>query len=392
VNQDSLLVDAERKLFAVADGVGGGKAGEVASQLLTSMLHERLAKVIDGFETNGVTDDAACRDEIIQELTPAIVEASEAIYRLGRTSAEYEGMATTATIMQVVESTAVIAHVGDSRLYIMRGDEHYQLTEDHTLVQQLVRRRAIQPEEVAAFPHRNVIIRSVGHSPSVQVDALVLEMLPGDRLVLCTDGLTDHVGPDEIHRITTSLPPREATSRLIERANEEGGSDNISVIVIEVAGGTETTAVLRTEKKADILRNIFLFRELSFPQMVRVMGALQEVRFDSGEVIIRGDAPGDDLFIIIQGQAVAKRRGVTLATFGPGDYFGELGLLGGQVRSATVTATHACSLLKLSRSDFLALIDNDQQLAVRLLWRLLQQVAERLRTATSDLSDPSRPR
>ncbi len=385
-NEDSLLIDPDLSLYLVADGVGGGAAGEIASGMVTALLHAKVAEAMNELKRRGIHAEAKTRDTIMNALRPAFSGASEQIYTRGRNELSCRGMASTGTLLQVVGSTGIVGHVGDSRLYMVRGDQIYQITEDHTLFQQLLNRGGLTPEDAKNFPHKNVLSRSVGTQPHVEIDLLLVDVVPGDKFVLCSDGLTDLIMPPEILHTTLNLSPREAVSRLIERANEEGGLDNITVIIVEASGELPTTRRLRTEQKVNYLKEVFLFKELTFPETVRVLRVVREIQAKHGDVIIREGDTGDELFILVEGQVDVSQGTVHLTTIEPGSHFGELGLIGDGIRSATVTARGECVLLGIRRKDFFDLVNGDHNLAVRLMWGFLRNLGGRMKSLSADVT------
>jgi len=385
-NEDSLLIDPDLSLYLVADGVGGGAAGEIASGMVTALLHAKVAEAMNELKRRGIDAEAKTRDTIMNALRPAFSGASEQIYTRGRNELSCRGMASTGTLLQVVGSTGIVGHVGDSRLYMVRGDQIYQITEDHTLFQQLLNRGGLTPEDAKNFPHKNVLSRSVGTQPHVEIDLLLVDVVPGDKFVLCSDGLTDLIMPPEILHTTLNLSPREAVSRLIERANEEGGLDNITVIIVEASGELPTTRRLRTEQKVNYLKEVFLFKELTFPETVRVLRVVREIQAKHGDVIIREGDTGDELFILVEGQVDVSQGTVHLTTIEPGSHFGELGLIGDGIRSATVTARGECVLLGIRRKDFFDLVNGDHNLAVRLMWGFLRNLGGRMKSLSADVT------
>jgi protein phosphatase len=216
-NEDAYVVDPP--LFAVADGMGGAQAGEVASQLAAAVLRGSGA---------GESDPE-------QRVVALIQEANRQIYERARSDAHASGMGTTITVAMLAQDAVAIGHVGDSRAYRIRGGELEQLTEDHSLVADLMRSGRLTPEEAETHPQRSVITRALGTDPDVDVDTLAVEAAPGDVFLLCSDGLTTMVGDDEILqalRDTESL--EEAAKTLVKAANRRGGEDNITIVLFTV--------------------------------------------------------------------------------------------------------------------------------------------------------------
>ena len=219
VNEDRFLV--ADSLFAVADGLGGHQAGEVASKTAV--------------ETLGSSFD----DHTVDGLIGAVLKANHAVWQLARDNPDLQGMATTMTAVALVdeddEERLALVNVGDSRAYLLQRGELEQLTEDHSLVEQLVREGRLTSEEAAIHPQRSIITRALGLDPEVEVDSWQLIPYEGDRLLLCSDGLTNEVTNEDIastlRRVTD---PGAAAQDLVEQARAHGGNDNITVVVVDV--------------------------------------------------------------------------------------------------------------------------------------------------------------
>lgn len=217
-------------VFAVADGMGGHVAGEVASQ--TAL--EPLAGIDDGRWPTAAQAERALAD--------AVRSANHEVVEKAASDRALRGMGTTLTAVLVREGRLHVAHVGDSRAYLLRPDEGMsQLTTDHTLVEQLVQEGRLSRDEIATHPQRSVITRAIGVETTVEVDTLApLELRPGDQVLLCSDGLTGPVGDDEIRRLLTASPdPDEACAQLVAAANAAGGPDNITVVLLRVVDPEE---------------------------------------------------------------------------------------------------------------------------------------------------------
>jgi PPM family protein phosphatase len=213
-NEDAYLNDAP--LFAVADGMGGHQGGEVASRLALETL-EVLFKRGRG------------------TLADHLREANRAVFERSGRDAAVAGMGTTLTAAVAEAGRLRLAHVGDSRAYLLRDGRLRMLTEDHTLVQRMVERGEITEQEANVHPHRSMLTRTIGTEPDVQIDEGVLDAQDGDRILLCSDGLTGMVGDEQIERILRDASePRDAVRDLVRAANAAGGVDNITVIVLDL--------------------------------------------------------------------------------------------------------------------------------------------------------------
>jgi len=222
-NEDSLCVCPELGLFAVADGMGGHRAGEVASRKALEELERYLRSRL---QTAG---DAASL------LVQGVQEANRLVHQLSVHQPDCQGMGTTLSAALVQEPLLHLAHVGDSRGYLLREGKIVQLTEDHSLVQELVKSGGLTAEQAREHPRRNVLTRALGIAPRVAVDCLTVTLSPGDRVLLCTDGLTGHLRTEEIAAlIYRHDEPERAVRELIRAALDRGGSDNITIILLAV--------------------------------------------------------------------------------------------------------------------------------------------------------------
>ncbi len=237
-NQDLALVAGD--LVAVADGMGGHAGGEVAARTAVRVLQE-----------------AFDRDHSADGLRSAADRANREIFDRSERERELRGMGTTLTAAAVVsgrdgERLAVV-NVGDSRAYLLNGGRLSRLTEDHSLVEEMVRHGELSPDEAAVHPHRHILTRALGIDPGVEIDSWLLDLQPGARLLLCSDGLTNECGDDEIALILTEYEdPSEAAQALVQQALDHGGSDNVTVVVADVVDAPPSAAATapRTTKEA----------------------------------------------------------------------------------------------------------------------------------------------
>jgi PPM family protein phosphatase len=240
-NEDAYV--CEPPLFAVADGIGGAQAGELASSLAAA----------------AVRDDSQDGDVDGRERVQALIqEANRRVYQRQAQDAAVSGMGTTMTVALVEGDHVWIGHVGDSRAYLIRGGRLEQLTEDHSLVAELVRSGRLSPEEAETHPQRSVVTRALGTDPDVDVDTFSVETMPGDLFLLCSDGLTTMVDDDailaEIDKHRDNL--RAAAKALVRAANRGGGEDNITIVFFEIAAEQaedgERTVRLPAQRREDV--------------------------------------------------------------------------------------------------------------------------------------------
>jgi protein phosphatase len=219
--EDEELLAAKGSLFLVADGMGGHSAGEVASRLAVEFISRFYYE-----NTN----------EPRESLRNAFLEANREIHRASLQNESLAGMGTTCTALVLINHSAIAAHIGDSRLYLVRDDQIYLMTEDHSAVMEMVKRGWLSLEEARHHPDKNVILRAMGSHPEVEVSIwdAPFPVRVGDRFLLCSDGLYDLVEDEEIRQIVTANQPSGACETLIAMAKERGGHDNITVAVISL--------------------------------------------------------------------------------------------------------------------------------------------------------------
>ena len=233
-NEDSLLIDVDLGLFVVADGMGGHAGGATASRLAVETIRGELLEARKE-EPSLFGSGAEGEDNPLPDLLGQAVERSCAvIFQAAQAEPELSGMGTTVTAVLVDGRGAFVAHVGDSRAYLLRSGHIYQVTQDHSLVAEQLRMGAISADEARNSRFKNIITRSVGFEQSVQVDLMGLELEPGDSIVVCCDGLSNMVEDREILALIEQHGV-DAVEALVDLANERGGDDNITVALIQLA-------------------------------------------------------------------------------------------------------------------------------------------------------------
>jgi protein phosphatase len=225
-NQDNFILVPEQNLFVVADGMGGHKGGETASAIA-------VATIADFYKSGSPGNNP------VKRMQQAIVAANAAIQKKGSTDASLQGMGTTTVAIHFNGTRAFVGHVGDSRCYLVHPDRIWQVTRDHSLVQEKLRAGLITRAQLKTDRMKNVITRSVGFEDEVNVDVYQLEPHPGDVFVMCSDGLSGMVDDSEIKDIISDLvfnkgDAEGACKQLIDSANEHGGDDNVTVVMVRV--------------------------------------------------------------------------------------------------------------------------------------------------------------
>jgi len=235
-NEDSFLADPVLGIFIVADGMGGHASGEVASRLAVDSLQESIARARKEKESDLSADRTAILSSPANLMVNAIRLANQRIYRTSQENKEYKGMGTTLVGVYFSAGPPIVAHVGDSRLYHLRGQTIQQITEDHSWVWEQYKQGLIAKEAISTSPQKNIVTRALGIEPTVDVDIQDLEVQQGDFLLLCSDGLSDLVRDEEmLATVTGNSRNRDShCNDLVRIANSRGGKDNITVLLIQI--------------------------------------------------------------------------------------------------------------------------------------------------------------
>jgi serine/threonine protein phosphatase PrpC/CRP-like cAMP-binding protein len=398
-NEDNFLIDKKLRLFMVADGMGGHAAGEVASSIAVHEIRDAVHNNRDLIERYRVDEPTVQPIEILQVLEHAIQAACTTVYNRAQAEPDKRGMGTTVSVLLIAGAQdhlrGFIAHVGDSRVYLARQNQCHQLTEDHSLMNELVRRGKLKRDQIDNSPYKqfkNAVTRAVGVYASVEVDTFDFDILPGDRFLLCSDGLYVYLDDDTLPEVLADGEVKDVPKRLIDLANAGGGHDNVTGIVVRVgesATNHDHTAVKAGEVslKLEVLKGMQMFRYLSYKELVRIMNVADSVDLGGDDVVFREGEPGEAMYVVMSGAVRLSKGGVTVAELGKGQHFGEMSLVDRSVRSLTATATEPTRLAIIRRKDFYDIIKKESQLAVKLLWSFVQVLGARLRKTTSDLSD-----
>jgi serine/threonine protein phosphatase PrpC len=390
-NEDNFLVDKKLSLFVVADGMGGHASGEVASQMAVHEFRNAVDAGRDVIERFGKGDKTA-QQELLNVLEHAVQSACQAIYLKGQAEPEKRGMGTTTSALLIAGDRGFIAHVGDSRIYLLRAGQVIQLTEDHSLVNELIRRGRVTKEGFDTSPYKaykNAVTRAVGVYETVQGDTFDFEILPGDQFLLCSDGLHAYLNDARIVDALKGDDVKTLPQKFIDLANTGGGHDNITAIVVRVEGAPAAAEDRAAElaRKVDVLRKMPLFRHLIYKEILRVLNVTQVREYAPGEEIIKEGTTGDEMFVLLRGKIRLHKNDAFITHLEPGSHIGEMALIDQrQPRSASATAEERSRVLILSRRDFYEIIRKEPQLSTKLLWAFTQVLADRLRKTTAELS------
>jgi serine/threonine protein phosphatase PrpC/CRP-like cAMP-binding protein len=394
-NEDNFLVDKKLALFIVADGMGGHAAGEVASAIAVRTVHEEIKRekeLLDDYVSGATGASKVTPKDLIALLEHAVQRACSKIHEEASVDAAKRGMGTTLSALLVVGHQGFIAHVGDSRIYLSRDGRVQQLTEDHTVYNELIKRGKLTREQIEKVQQKNAITRAVGVYERVEVDTLVIELIAGDSLVIATDGLHGYLEAPEDLKEPLALDGDGSVKALIALANDRGGKDNITTIVVKVGeeGAVDAERAKRLALKRDVLANMPLFSRLTERELLRVMQAVEVREYKDTDVVIREGDKGDELFIVLEGKVRVSRGDQVLTHLGQGEHVGEMALIRSVPRSATVTAVGDAEVIAIRRADFFEILRKEHEVAVKMLWQFLGVLADRLDQTNSQLHNAKR--
>lgn len=350
-NEDQYLIDESLGLYVVCDGMGGHAAGEVAAERAIEYASEHLAKNRDVIQSAGQTPDGAFR--VLKIVEEAVQNAGQELNRLARSTPRYAGMGTTLTLLVVVEDKGVMAHVGDSRLYLLRQSDVHQLSSDHTLANELFLSGGLTREEAENSRYQHVLTRSIGPQEFVQVDTLLFDLVPGDRLLLCSDGLSNYFGnTSRVAEFMSEPNIIEQPDRLVDFAKESGGADNITAILVEVQGEAADHPVADVQKKLECLGGTFLCEKLSVRRLMHLIAVTNVIQCAAGKELVSIDSHLPGFYVVLDGRFRVIDDDIVESELCCGDWFGETALLTDAKSSASLVALEPSRVLLVGRKEF----------------------------------------
>lgn len=385
-NEDSFLADDNVHLYIVCDGMGGHAGGDVASATAVQEIRKEITGHTDLLRAYARERLEGDRRELLKTVERAIHRACLAIYERGLANPHERGMGTTASLILLCGGRAFIGHVGDSRIYLRRHDELHQLTEDHSLLAEMVRSGRVKSAADVDPRFRNAVTRAVGVHETVEVDTVDLDLLPGDKFLLCSDGLTGYANVATLSQILAQDGSEaDICKALVALANQRGGSDNITAVLVTVVD-PERENVEELALELETLRHLTLFRYLSYAELVRVLNIAEEQDCAQGEAVFRHGDHGRCAYIILRGRVQVRSGNVIIALLQEGRHFGEMALVDNEPRAADAIAVENTRLLVIPRTGFHELMRRNPLFAVKMLWSFIKAMTGRLRYTTGELS------
>lgn len=377
-NEDNFLVDKRLNLYVVCDGMGGHAAGEVASAMSVNIVREVLrshSEVFDDLERD--PDSLAHRKSVLTLVEHAITEACARIYHTAQEDLSKKGMGTTCSLLLLAEGRGFIGHVGDSRIYLHRQGAIHQITEDHSLINEMIRLGKIKKGEEHNLPHKNAVTRAVGVNEFVEVDTWELDVFKGDTFLLCSDGLSGYFKDDsQILALVDHDDLQKVSEDCIDFANAGGGKDNITAILVRVNDTRKNSENI--QRMMEVMRANSFFRYLNYKEMVQIVNLSENEEVATGEWIFEAGTDPQAMFLIVEGSVELVGKGVTMP-LGPGEVAGEMAMIDETPQELGARALEDCDLLVIKRNRFMGLLRSDESLAVKLLWNFLQNWTFRLR-------------
>lgn len=391
-NEDNFLVDRKLQLYVVCDGMGGHASGEVASATAVNVVREVLVKnrhILDAYTNGDASADAPSVNSLLER---TVLSASKRIWERGQLNPEQRGMGTTCSLLLILGRRGFIAHVGDSRVYRLRDDEVVLITEDHSLYNAMLQAGTIPDENDPRMGHiRNAVTRAVGVHDTVEVDAFDVELLPGDRYLICSDGLHGYWDGVDVNPLDfmSESDLSVAVENMVDYANSAGGKDNITAILIELPTDHTFDDEMGSSRNDDILRRTPLAKGLNSRERRTLASRLSEKHLEASETLVGPNSPADGLWLVAEGILEATSQAGSRRLLRPGDVIGETALLSGASHGLRIAcAAHGpARLLFLSRQEIRRLTTEDPSLQARVMTNIAVRQSGRLVAASQALDD-----
>lgn len=398
-NEDAFIDMPELGLFAVADGMGGERCGEIASETAVNCVRTYVkenAAIIDAFS---MSESQENRSQVLNMLADALRVANTKVYREAEKMKLSGKMGTTLTILLTVENTGFMVHAGDSRLYMIRDAEISQLSTDHTVVNDYKKQYG---ETGEGFDERfnGILTKAVGIQEYVEPEKLTFTIAPNDRYLLCSDGLYNSLGSEE-KSVMEILSSRDhklenedgflsgVAGKFINMSYKNGAADNITMILISAFSmdEEEVTGTKELIRKFDAVRKIELFKNLDYKELLSVIERTEIRTYNRFDVISRIESSDKELLIILEGKVSSLKGSKLIKTFREGDHIGEVAFLSGEKPHFNLFVDKPSTFLVIKRSVFSQLVLENPSLGVKLLWQLAVVLAQQTNSSIGLIKD-----
>ncbi|MCM8539156.1 MAG: protein phosphatase 2C domain-containing protein [Lentisphaeraceae bacterium] len=370
-NEDSYYLNLEKGIFIICDGIGGEKAGEVASCLAIDKTSNYIQSRPDEFEacTNGSLSD----EEIFAFFSDAVIFACSAVYEMSLKSTQYNNMGTTLTMAITLKTRVLICHVGDSRAYLVNSLGVHQISEDHTLAKDFIQRGLIENEDDSPRL-KNILSKSLGSFPSVEVDCSIVSVSEGDKIVLCSDGISNYFkSPEELGALISGKSSEDAANTLVEFALNNKGEDNASAIVVDIL---DENLILNPDLQLNILiankiHGCPVFKKISYSQAAKMRSYLDVISLSKGDVFLEKLEKVNGFYIVIKGSISSSGQ-----TFSEGEGIGLQGLVSSHHSSSEKIAEEDTVLVFFSKAKFNAFSKKHPQIAIRIFKNIFKLIVK----------------
>lgn len=368
-NEDTYVTNKGLGVYLVCDGMGGHAAGEVASSMAARAVMGYLKSHEPAIRSAGKKPGGFFA--LTHLLSDAVNYACQVIYEKACSDNNLAGMGTTLTMLLIVDNQAVMAHVGDSRLYLYRQGALHHLSNDHTLFNQMLSNPDSDTLDQGAS---NALTRVVGYQPGVLVDTLLFELRPGDRCLLCTDGLSNCFRDDAQAAGLISGKVDKLPERLLQHALDRGGNDNITAVIIEMETHQVSDDAAEAEEQLDLIADVPLFSQLSLARHLAITEIADIREYLAGTPVLKKGQVCDGLHLVIDG-LLKLTNGNDSRILSRGSVFGEASLVRSKKSPVEIVATQDSQALVISRQEFERLLIRRPKLGRRLLKRLVSMIA-----------------
>ncbi len=394
-NEDAFFSDSGSGLFIIADGMGGGRYGEVASQIAIETVKnvvEQNLSLIDAFFISGSPEN---RRQILSMLATALHHANENIYNESIKLKCPHKMGTTLTVFLAVKETGFMVHAGDSRLYLVRNDQVTQISTDHTITHDYAAKYGDSGGGIEQSMI-GVLSKAVGINQFVEPEKVTFDILAQDRFLMCTDGLHNYfskknkpvfekyLADSYFSRFEPDAYLKNVASKLVEFAYDNGADDNITLILIATVDTTddEITGSRDMMNKFEVIRNAQLFKGLTYNELLKILDRTEIRSFNKYDVVFKDEAMTleKELLILIAGQVSILRESKLLDIINPGEHLGVLSFMDDGAKTITALADKPSTFLVIKKSFLLSITKDYPEIGVKLLWEIAYSLSLDLRT------------
>jgi serine/threonine protein phosphatase PrpC/CRP-like cAMP-binding protein len=386
--EDVFRIHEDLGLYLVCDG-SRDTDGRWAAETICDVVYRELKKSQDVLSQYKSAPSKAGRSAVERSLTAAIEKAASEIFKACFIDKKRKASASALGAMLFLGDYALSAHVGNTRLYLVRAGKPLRLTRDHTYYEEMLR-QAPGGQVNPVFKKR--LTRAIGDSESVPLAVISIPLMPEDLLVLCSNGVSDHLAEDgeDLRALATSGDPNTLHTRLVEWALSRKSDDNITALVVRITpepGATSAAIPVQRDarKQIDLLRSLKILSGIRDDEraLLKLQGILTFRKAQAGDVIVQQGSPSDEMFVVLSGKTEVRADGKAVAARGPGEVIGEMGFFDGRLRSATVVAVQSTELMSIQRWEFDALVQQDWRMGYRILEAVVVALAGKLEESTS---------